>query len=639
MVPGHAPRIPAEDWVAEPGQALAKLAMIAERDLKAGNAVAALAAIERSETLNPRLSTRLLFLRVVALRILKLADHAHVVLDALAKADPDLADLLSGKSAPIPEPVAETSSGPIPHFTFPRHHDRQWIGVDVIVPVYGDVEATRQCLQSLADLPDDDLPLRFTLVDDAAPDPAMDALLRIFEAQPRFRLLRHSENRGFAAAVNTGIGQSEGNDVLVLNADTIVPPRLIQRLRHHAATGVNIGTVMPLTNNGEYASYPRPFEENPLPSSNEIALRHERLGREMDGQAIDVPSAIGFCLYIRAALIAKIGGLSEAYGRGYYEDVDFGLRAAEAGYRNRLALDCYIGHAGGRSFSREKHRLVMRNKAEIEKRFPNAVALSEAFLAAREAHQLLAPALLAEILDSKPKIALFVPAAMPDYQQLCWTRRLIEGQSGIVIRVSGIDSIAVEAFRVEDGSAAAIRWQVETLANDPRLSSLLGIANLNCMILGDALAVWLRQHGVLLQDATIVATSRPDTATRRRSKTIATHMEMPQFQSLASFQWPVSGRVALITSGDTDQHVVQHITALITDIGDRQVLLMETTGPDAVINEAGVLVPIGQPDLDRLDRQIAIFEIAAALFVSPVHGAYDPLAPVFAAKGVAVFTA
>ena len=49
-----------------------------------------------------------------------------------------------------------------------------------------------------------------------------------------------------------------------------------------------------------------------------------------------MPSGVGFCLYITRAGMEAVGQLSEIYSRGYYEDVDFCLKAHEMGLRKRL---------------------------------------------------------------------------------------------------------------------------------------------------------------------------------------------------------------------------------------------------------------------------------------------------------------
>ena len=70
------------------------------------------------------------------------------------------------------------------------------------------------------------------------------------------------------------------------------------------------------------------------------------------GRLSDVPTGVGFCLYISRASREAVGLFDEeAFGRGYGEENDFCLRAAKAGFRNVLAEDIFVYHAGAVSFA------------------------------------------------------------------------------------------------------------------------------------------------------------------------------------------------------------------------------------------------------------------------------------------------
>ena len=144
-------------------------------------------------------------------------------------------------------------------------------------------------------------------------------------------------------------------------------------------------------------SFPQPYVVNPLGSPKEVA-RLDALALQANGAAsVDLPNGIGFCLYITRACLDAVGPLPEIYARGYYEDVEFCLRAREKGFRNVCAVGVYVGHAGARSFGVEKRRLVMRNLKALERRFPGNALESAAFVHAdplkpwRRAIEALAP--------------------------------------------------------------------------------------------------------------------------------------------------------------------------------------------------------------------------------------------------------
>jgi hypothetical protein len=217
-------------------------------------------------------------------------------------------------------------------------------------------------------------------VDDASPDSKLSADLDKLAKAGRIGLIRNKMNMGFAGSVNRALeGRDAGEDVLLLNADTIVPPGAIEMLAAHVRGAPDIGTVTPLSNNGEDTSFPVRFGANPLPTSAEIAELHQIAAKTNRGRAIDLPNGVGFCLYINAAAVDRLGALSIAFDRGYYEDVEFCLRAKQAGFRNVCAADAYVGHHGSASFGADKRALVVRNLRRLATAHPDYIATARAF--------------------------------------------------------------------------------------------------------------------------------------------------------------------------------------------------------------------------------------------------------------------
>ena len=77
------------------------------------------------------------------------------------------------------------------------------------------------------------------------------------------------------------------------------------------------------------------------------------------GRTVDLPTAVGFCMYIRRACLDRVGLFDAGrFGRGYGEENDFCMRAASAGWRNVLAGDVFVYHEGAVSFSEERSALT-----------------------------------------------------------------------------------------------------------------------------------------------------------------------------------------------------------------------------------------------------------------------------------------
>lgn len=354
-------------------------------------------------------------------------------------------------------------------------------GLMILLPVYDAVEAVAACFESLRRSPPASLPFRIVAIDDAAPTPGVSTLLDELAAEGRITLLRNPLNLGFAGSVNRTLAlRQPREDVLLLNADTIVPPGAIDRLRAAALSDATIGTVTPLSNNGEDTSLPRRFRANPLPSDETIAALDALASTVNRGGLVDMPNGIGFCMYIKARLLDRIGPLSLAFGRGYYEDVEFCLRAAQHGFRNVCATDVYVGHHGSVSFKTEKRALVRRNLPLLAQSHPDYRERSDAFVRAdplREPIGRLERAWLAHATEFDLLVTPPLPAALGDHVAASLTdtdRRLIVATA----TPEGEDFSL--CLRAPDGGVpqnAALRFSANTGADpaqDAELARALG---------------------------------------------------------------------------------------------------------------------------------------------------------------------
>ena len=96
-------------------------------------------------------------------------------------------------------------------------------------------------------------------------------------------------------------------------------------------------------------------------------------------------------MLFKRALAEQIGLLDESFGTGNFEDDDFCLRAALAGYKNYIAGDVFIHHYGSRSFIGNKidygaamsgNRKIIDKKVDAQHASPEGKKL--AVLKARE---------------------------------------------------------------------------------------------------------------------------------------------------------------------------------------------------------------------------------------------------------------
>ena len=253
--------------------------------------------------------------------------------------------------------------------------------VDVVIPVYRGCFPTLACLDSvLAALPSD---ARVWVVDDASPEPALVVALASLAQRRRIRLIRLAENRGFPAAANAGLQACAPRDAVLLNSDTLVAPGWLDRLQAAAYSAPDIGTVTPLSNDGTIVSYPDIAGGNAVPDLAACVATDTLACQANAGAVVDIPTGVGFCLYLRRDCLDETGLLREdSFAQGYGEENDLCLRARHLGWRSVAALDVFVAHVGGQSFGSARSHLLRRNHAVLNRLHPGYDALIAAHVAA-----------------------------------------------------------------------------------------------------------------------------------------------------------------------------------------------------------------------------------------------------------------
>ncbi|HJX57570.1 MAG TPA: glycosyltransferase, partial [Thiobacillus sp.] len=254
--------------------------------------------------------------------------------------------------------------------------------VDVIVPVYRGFEETRRCIESVLKT-ECATAFELVLVDDASPEPDLASYCASLGNRPGVTVLANARNLGFVGSVNRGMALHPDCDVVLLNSDTEVANDWLDRLRRCAYSQADIGTATPFSNNATICSYPFFCADNAMPAGIGLAELDNLFARVNSGGHVEIPTAIGFCVYIRRACLNQVGLFdAEHFERGYGEENDFSRRAAKAGWRNVLCADTFVFHAGGVSFQAERERL-MANAAEVLRGLhPDYDALVGRFVAA-----------------------------------------------------------------------------------------------------------------------------------------------------------------------------------------------------------------------------------------------------------------
>lgn len=243
--------------------------------------------------------------------------------------------------------------------------------IAIIVPVYRDLSVSRRCLQSLMstiDLTTTDV----IVVNDASPVPEVTEYCRDLATKCRFRLIEHVTNLGFVKSVNEGVREAGQADVVILNSDTEVPAGWLDRISAIADAHPKAASITPFSNNATICSYPLFCADNPIASGHDVNSLDKLFSSANAGEVVELPTGVGFCMYLRRAALDEIGDFDEAaFGRGYGEENDWCLRASAAGWRHLLCGDLFVFHAGGASFGQDAQALQASAMAVLESRYPD----------------------------------------------------------------------------------------------------------------------------------------------------------------------------------------------------------------------------------------------------------------------------
>lgn len=165
----------------------------------------------------------------------------------------------------------------------------------------------------------------------------------------------NNENVGFPKGCNQGIKVATGDNILLLNNDTVVTYHWLDNLTNALYSSKDIGAVGPVTNNCSYYQAISVPYTNSLDEMFEFAKGYNVQNSSLWEQRIKL---VGYCMLIKKEVINEIGLLDEQFTPGNFEDDDYSYRIINAGYRMLLCKDTFIHHFGSVSFGEERERFV-----------------------------------------------------------------------------------------------------------------------------------------------------------------------------------------------------------------------------------------------------------------------------------------
>jgi len=242
-------------------------------------------------------------------------------------------------------------------------------GIDIILPTFNAFEYVKECVKSIiknTNLEQNQL----IIINDNSTDKELLNYLNLITYK-NIKIINNKKNLGFVRSVNKGMKMSV-RDVILLNTDTVVTKGWIEKLTACAYSSPTIATVTPLSNNATICSVPNFGYDNQLPDGFNIQSFANLIEEKSLNLFLNLPTGIGFCLYIKRQIIDKFGVFDDdLFENGYGEENEFCARVGRLGFENVVCDNTFIYHKGSASFTDKKRiRKVKKHLRIINKLYP-----------------------------------------------------------------------------------------------------------------------------------------------------------------------------------------------------------------------------------------------------------------------------
>lgn len=244
--------------------------------------------------------------------------------------------------------------------------------LSVIIVNWNVKQLLSDCLRSLLTA-EQGVELEIIVIDNHSTDGSVEMIKQEF---PQVKLITSETNLGFAVANNLGLKSAIGDYLMLLNPDTVVPAGSLKALVEYLQAHPEVGIVGPHIMNPDGTTQPS-VRGNPTGQNQLFVILKQinvlpwlpslrsYLRTDFDySQTQSVDQLMGAALCFPKTLLTKIGPLDEQFFL-WFEEVDYCLRAKQAGLQIIYLATSQITHRGGASFGQrltmDKQRIFNRS--------------------------------------------------------------------------------------------------------------------------------------------------------------------------------------------------------------------------------------------------------------------------------------
>ena len=202
------------------------------------------------------------------------------------------------------------------------------------------------------------------IADNASSD---DSIAFLQSSYSNLRVIKNIENGGFAKGYNDALSQIDAEYYVLLNSDIDVTQNWIEPIIKLMDNDKTIAACQPKIlsyHNKEYFEYAGAaggfIDKLGYPFCRGRIFQSEEKDEGQYNDLTEIFWATGACIFVRADLYNKLGGLDNDFF-AHMEEIDFCWRLKNAGYKIMYCPDSHIFHIGGGTLPKNNPRKTYLN--------------------------------------------------------------------------------------------------------------------------------------------------------------------------------------------------------------------------------------------------------------------------------------
>jgi N-acetylglucosaminyl-diphospho-decaprenol L-rhamnosyltransferase len=253
------------------------------------------------------------------------------------------------------------------------------LDLSILIVTYNSAETIRECVESI--IPElASITAEIIIIDNKSSDETPAILGSLADQYSQLQIVINRVNTGFAAGNNQALSQASGENIFILNPDTVLEPGLISGLMDELASQDQIGIVAPQLKfpDGRIQKTCRRFPTHldVIYTTTGLARLYPRSHRfngwkmgDFDHQTrcqVDQPA--GAALMVDGSLLRSLDGFDSNFPM-FFNDVDLCKRVKDMGFEIWYLPEYKVTHLGGISVKQVKIKMTFSSHVSFFRYF------------------------------------------------------------------------------------------------------------------------------------------------------------------------------------------------------------------------------------------------------------------------------